>query len=66
MRDQAQSAQWLIRDRVQAHFVRMRMQINKVDLGSPDPIEALDRKLEDDLHRRVQPVSHHFTLRPVP
>lgn len=65
MRDQAQSAQWLIRDRVQAHFVRMRMQINKVDLGTPDTIEALDRKLEDDLYRSVQPVSHHFTLTPV-
>jgi lysophospholipase L1-like esterase len=66
MRDQAQSAQWTIRDRVQAHFVRMRLQVNKVDLGSPDVIEALDRKLEDDLHRSVQPVSHHFTLMPMP
>jgi hypothetical protein len=66
MRDQAQSAQWLIRDRVQAHFVRMRMQVNKLDLGSPDPIETLDRKLEDDLHRSVQPISHRFTLTPAP
>ena len=65
MRDQAQSAQWLVRDRVQAHFVRMRMQINKIDLGTPDTIEALDRKLEDDLYRSVQPVSHLFTLMPV-
>jgi len=65
MRDQAQSAQWAIRDRVQAHFVRMRMQINKVDLGSPDTIEALNRKLEDDIYRSVQPVSHRFTLTPV-
>ena len=66
MRDQAQSAQWAIRDRVQAHFVRMRMQINKVDLGSPDTIEALNRKLEEDIYRGVQPVSHRFTVTPAP
>lgn len=66
MRDQAQRAQWTIRDRVEAHFVRMRMQINKLNPGTPDTIEALDRKLENDLYRDVQPVSHHFTLTPTP
>jgi len=66
MRDQAQSAQYAVRDRVQAHFVRMRLQVNKVDLGTPDTIEALERKLEDDLYRSVQPVSHHFSLAPSP
>ena len=66
MRDQAQRAQWTIRDRVEAHFVRMRLQVNKVDLGTPDTIEALDHKLEDDLYRGVQPVRHRFTLTPAP
>ncbi len=62
MRDQAQRASWLIRDRTEAGYIRLRMQINGTDLGTPDAIEALNTKLEGDIHTTVQPVAHHFAL----
>ena len=66
MRDQAQQASWLVRDRTEARYIRLRMQVNETDLGTPDAIEALDARLEADIYRVVQPVAHSFALAKVP
>jgi len=68
MRAQAQRVGWLVRDRDQAHFIHMRMLINKADVGAqpgkPDLLEAFENAEEDAIYETAAPKPHVFTLSP--
>ena len=66
MRNQAQRVSWTVRDRDEAHYIHMRMMIDKADLGAqagkPDLLDAFDNLLEDKIYETAAPKPHVFTL----
>jgi hypothetical protein len=68
MRAQAQRVGWMVRDRDQAHYIHMRMEIKKADIGAqpgkPDVIGAFENLMEDEIYQEAAPKPHEFLLRP--
>ena len=67
MRGQAYAVSWLIRDRDDAHYVRMRMLVNQMKYGDPaEPGAASLLQFESELQKRIyetaQPKPHKFQL----
>jgi predicted GH43/DUF377 family glycosyl hydrolase/lysophospholipase L1-like esterase len=70
MRAQAQRVGWLVRDRDQAHFIHMRMLIQKADTGAKpgksDQMDAFEDQQEDRIYETAAPQPHAFSLAMAP
>ncbi|KAA6458689.1 hypothetical protein DYQ86_19245 [Acidobacteria bacterium AB60] len=69
MRQQAQRVSWMVRDRDEAHYIHLRMQVRDADTGvgeGADRMQAFEDSLEDSIYAEAAPVPHHFELKPVP
>ena len=64
MRAQAQRVSWLVRDRDEAQYIRLRMAIRKADSGI-EPMQAFLNSLEDSIYETATPHPHQFSLSPV-
>jgi len=68
MRAQAQRVGWLVRDRDMAHFIHMRMFIQKSDTGTvPGKADVMDRfedQQENMIYEAATPKAHVFSLTP--
>lgn len=68
MRQQAQRASWMVRDRDEAHYIHLRMHVRNAETGAEDGadrMQAFEDSLEDSIYAEVAPVAHQFTLEPV-
>jgi len=68
MRGQSYSVSWLVRDRDDAHYVRLRMLVNQMKYGDPsEPGAASLLQFESELQQRIydaaQPKPHKFQLK---
>jgi len=69
MRGQSYRVSWYIRDREDAHYVRLRMLVNQMKTGSSAEPGATDLlRFEDDLQRQIyemaQPLPHKYLVVP--
>jgi len=70
MRGQAYSVRWLVRDREEAHYVRMRMFVTELKTGSPaEPgatdITKFEQALQAQIYEAAQPRPHIFKIKQV-
>lgn len=70
MRGQSYAVSWLIRDRDDAHYVRLRMLVNQMKYGDPsEPGAASLLAFEDELQKRIyeaaQPKLHKYQLKAI-
>jgi hypothetical protein len=66
MRYQSEEVGWMVRDRDETHYIRLRMAIRKFDLGSeagqPDRMTAFENSLEDSIYEKAAPKAHVYQL----
>jgi hypothetical protein len=70
MRGQSYSVRWLIRDRDEAHYVRLRMFVTEMKKGvSAEPgatdITRFEQALQTQIYEAAQPVPHKFKIEQV-
>ncbi len=69
MRAQAQRVSWLVRDRDQTQYIRLRMAVRKADTGAgpekPGVMQSFLDSLEDSIYESAAPKPHQFSLSPV-
>jgi lysophospholipase L1-like esterase len=61
MRAQAQRVSWLVRDRDETQYIRLRMAIRKADSGI-EPMQTFLNSLEDSIYETAAPKPHQFSL----
>jgi lysophospholipase L1-like esterase len=71
MRGQSYRVSWFVRDREDAHYVRLRMLVNQMKTGTPAEPGATDLlRFEQDLQKQIyemaQPLPHKYLLIPSP
>ena len=63
---QAQRVGWLVRDRVETHYIHLRMRVRNADTGAQsgqgDKLQAFENSLEDSIYETAVPKPHVFTL----
>jgi len=69
MRGQAYSASWLIRDREDAHYIRLRMFVSQMKTAEPPEPGAssllqFEDQLQKQIYEAVEPKARKYTLRP--
>ncbi len=69
MRGQAGTVRWLIRDRDDAHYVRLRMYVSEMKAGftaqpAVDDISRFEDSLQQQIETASQPKPHTFRLQP--
>ena len=67
MRGQAYAVSWLIRDRDDAHYVRLRMLVNRMKYGDPsepgaESLLQFESQMQKHIYDTAQPKPHKFQL----
>ena len=70
MRGQAYRVSWMIRDRDDAHYVRLRMLVNEFKTGvsaqpGADDLTKFEQVLQQHIYEEARPVQHTFQIKPI-
>jgi predicted GH43/DUF377 family glycosyl hydrolase/lysophospholipase L1-like esterase len=68
MRAQSERVSWSVRDRDEAQYIRLRMQVRNFDAGGlvdkEDVMGRFERSLENSIYELAAPVAHRYVLVP--
>ena len=70
MRGQAYRVSWMIRDRDDAHYVRLRMLVNEFKTGlsaepGADDLTKFEQVLQQHIYEEAQPIQHAFQIKAI-
>jgi hypothetical protein len=70
MRSQAYQVSWLVRDRDDAHYIRLRMFVNQIKTGaSAEPgasdLSQFEKQLQQRIYEMAQPEPHQYQLKAI-